>query len=517
MGLGAALLTAVQLLPGWEASQESVRSIKLSIGVLDMLNLTPERFCTLLMPYFYGGWKDYWGGGIYFEAHLFVTVTGFILALMAWRISTDPERKVLWGLIVLLGLLMVGRRTPLFLLFCNYFPLFDHFRGIGKLNVLMALCLALLAAGALEAILLKPEIVVPFFKPLWRGSVLFLFLAGIFFAAAHLGGERIFRQFLPHADSMAGSLLGTALFLGALAFLCRATLRIKSLKWVWLGLVVVECMIFAQANRSSFDLQALDQRTAAIQRTYDKDPGDYRVWMDLANYTLGAPSGLDVWGEDPMMLSRYTRFAVLTQGYDLSNELLRRPFFTQFPPSLGLLRWRYNFHEEADGLTAKRTGIPEVPRAFLVGGYEVMDETAALQKAARLDFDPRKEVLLEEDPGIPNNPGAADGRVSVKELDSDRIEVSVEASSPCLLVMSDNYSKGWRAVGYPEDAQKNYRVLPANGFQRALPLVPGSHHFLLEYRPKTFEWGLWISIVSWVLFLPILLFLGLPARKAQSL
>lgn len=512
MGVVAVLLSAVQLLPGWEASQESVRSVKLSIGVLDMLDLTPERLCTLFMPYFYGGWQDYWGGGIYFEAHLFVTVTGFVLSLMAWRTSKDPDRKLLWGAILFLVVLMVGRRTPLFLLFCKYFPLFDHFRGIGKLNVFMALSVAVLAAGAFEAILRDPQKLAGSVRALGRGSSLFFFLAGLFFAAAHFGGQKLFRQFLPHADSMTWSLLGTGFFLGVLALLCRETPRLKALKWAWWGLVAVECLVFAWVNRSSFDLRALQQKTAILQDTYQKDPGDYRVWMDLANYSLGAPAGLDVWGEDPMMLARYTRFAVLTQGYDLSDDLLRRPFFVRFPPALRLLRWRYDFHEESDGLVSKKTGFREVPRAFLVGDYQVLDEEGALEKAAKLDFDPARTVLLEQAPGFPAVKGPVKGTVTVKDQDSDHLDVTAQVPRPCLLVISDNYSTGWRASARMDPGQKEYQVLPANGFQRALPLDAGVHHFLLEYRPKTFDPGKWISGLAWLFFLPLLFFWGFRPR-----
>ncbi len=517
MGTGAVLLSAIQLLPGWEASQESVRSVKLSIGVLDMLDLTPERLCTLLMPYFYGGWKDYWGGGIYFEANLFVTVTGFLLALMAWKISADQDRKVLWGMILFLTVLMVGRRTPLFLLFCDHFPLFDHFRGIGKLNILTALCLTLLAAGAFEAILREPEKLRDVSKPLAMGSGLFLLLAGIFFTAAHFGGQRIFRQFLPHADSMAGNLLGTGLFLAALALLSRETPRRQGLRWVWWGLVAVECAAFALANRSSFDLEALKERTAAIQRTYEKDPGDHRVWMDLANYTLGAPSGLDVWGEDPMMLGRYTRFAVLTQGYDLSNDLLRRPFFVRFPPALGLLRWRYIFHEDPDGLVSKRTGLKEMPRALLVGDYRILPEEKAIEEAAQLDFDPLKTALLEKDPGFPAGKGPVKGTVRLKDLDSDHVEVRVRNAKPCLLVITDNYAKGWKVEPISGPPSPVPSVLPANGFQRGIPLGAGEHDFILEYRPSAFGAGKWISVVSWVLFLPLMLFFVLSAPERRGL
>lgn len=499
-GAGA-LLSAVQLLAGWDASRESVRASKLSIGVLDMLNLTPERLCTLFVPYFYGTWKDYWGGGIYYEANLFMTMTGAVLAVAGWRSSKDPGRKALGLLSLLLVVLMVGRRTPLFPFLCATFPLFGSFRGIGKLNILLVLCLGLLAAGTFDRIVREPEWCGKLVRPLGWGSGSFFLLAALFGLAAHGSGAWLFRQFIGHADGMVLNLLGTGTLLGVLALLSRASPRFPSLKWAWFALVLGECLVFALLHRDRFDLEALRQRTAPIQETYRKDPGDYRVWMDLANYTLGAPSGLDVWGEDPLMLSRYTRFAVRTQDYDLSDQLLTRPFYRRIDPCLGLLRWRYIFHEEEDGLKVRRTGLREAPRAFLVGAYREMDEDEAIGKAAGPGFDPVREVLLEGDPGVPTSQGSVHGEIDVKDLDSDRIEINAMTDRPAILVLTDNYSKGWKASPLSGTGQSAYRVMPANGFQRAIPLAAGSHHFLLEYRPALYVLGKWTSILSWSLFI----------------
>jgi hypothetical protein len=149
----------------------------------------------------------------------------------------------------------------------------------------------------------------------------------------------------------------------------------------------------------------------------------------------------------------------------------------------------------------EKTGLKEIPRAFLVSRFEVLDTEKVLEKTSQLRFDPRREVLLESDPGIFSSIGKSDGFLEVKDLDTDRIEVQARLTQPALLVVSDNYSRGWKARALSGSNQSSYRVMPANGFQRAVPLEAGNHHFLMEYRPTAYVTGKLISIFAWVIFL----------------
>ena len=169
----ASLLAAVQLGAGWAAASESVRSLRLSMDAMDTADMTPERLWCLLMPGFFGGWDAYWGGGIYWEGAMFVGVTGFVLALFGLRVPNRPGKKVFAGLALFLTALAVGKRTPLFPLFCYYFPLFGNFRGVGKLNIFITLCLVALAAMGLDEILRNPGKL----KCLARGSLFGAMLA----------------------------------------------------------------------------------------------------------------------------------------------------------------------------------------------------------------------------------------------------------------------------------------------------------------------------------------------------
>ncbi len=503
MAIGAGLLTAVQLSAGWEAAGESVRNRHLSMDFLNIASITPERLWCLVMPNFFGGWQNYWGGSFYWEGVLFISVTAFLLALFALGFSHHPQKKIFAGIALFLGSLAIGTHLPLFAFFCHYFPLFGHFRGVGKLNVLITLCLLALAAMGMDEIYSHPQSLEGFKRLAGWGSGLFLFTGVLFFAAPRLGGGRMFRQYLAYAGSMTLSLVFCGVLMGGLALLAWACQRRPKLRWLFAGAVFLELFFFAKSNLPFFDFRQACAKASQIRDIYARDPGDYRVSAPEPDTTLGAP-GWDIWSEDPVNSSRYTRFACATQGLDAGKDALLVPFFRQWPPALGLLRLRYVFKEESGQWKAEKTGFRETPRAFLTGHFEVLKQDEILRRTLDPRFDPTREALLESEPGIPPEEGAASSRISLKDISTDKIEVEVNSSKSALLVVTDNYSRGWKIKPFFKNAGIQYELMPVNGFQRAIPLSAGHHHFFMEYQPDFFNFGKWISIVSWICFFALL-------------
>lgn len=498
MGLGAGALTAVQLLAGWDAAWESLRGQRLPIDIVDIADMTPERLWCLLMPDFFGGWKDYWGGGFYWEGAVFVSLTGFVLALYAFKVAQHPQRKFFGWMSLFLIVLAVGKRTPLFVLFYHFFPLFGSFRGVGKLNIFITLFLAALAAMAMDVLLKDPKKLQGLAKgAAWGGGVILL-LAGSFFLAPKLGGGGLFGKFGGHAAGMTGSLFLCGVLLGLLALLSHFAPKKPVLRYGLGVLACLELFAFAWGNRPSFDFRDLEAKMSVIEKVHQDDPGEYRVLLgDLLTLSTSAQ---DIWGEDPVIPARYASFLGEALHCDANTAFLQKFTFLEYPPALGLLRLRYVFKEEGKGLSVQRLKLREAPRAFLADRWEIAEKEGIFKKAAAPSFDTVKGVLLEEDPGIQMNAGKA-GKLEVKDLSTDVIEVKAETSKPSLFVMTDNYSRGWKVSPYAyESEQQVYRVLPANGFQRAVPLEAGSHHFLLEYKPVGFTAGKCISIIAWLVF-----------------
>jgi hypothetical protein len=304
IGLGAAALSAVQLLAGWAATAESTRARVLDIDFIDIADITPERFCCLLMPNFFDGWKTYWGGGFYWEGPVFVSVTAFVLGLWALFVSKQKDKTFFSLLALILALIGVGKRTPLFALFCKYFPLFSSFRGVGKLNIFITLSLVVLAALGMDEVFKNPEKLLKLKSQIFKAAGLFLLAALVFYTAPLLGGRKLFKNFIDHAGSMTWSLSLCAATLVLIALIAWISAKRPLWRYGFLVMAFAELFIFAKSNLPFFDLDDLRREVNTIQVTYQQDPGDYRVYSGENDFPLGT-SGLGAWGNDPFAPSRY--------------------------------------------------------------------------------------------------------------------------------------------------------------------------------------------------------------------
>jgi uncharacterized membrane protein YfhO len=109
-----------------------------------------------------------------------------------------------------------------------------------------------------------------------------------------------------------------------------------------------------------------------------------------------------------------------------------------------------------------------------------------------------------------------DGSVRVTDLSSDALEIRADVPQASILLVSDGYSDGWTATPLDEDDHREYRVLPADYILRGIPLARGHHHLRLEYRPRAFVVGAWVSVVSLVVYagLAAVCFYRRPRRAA---
>ncbi len=496
MGAGMGFLCAVQLLAGWDAAGESIRSQHLTIDMLDVGDMTPERLWGLLMPDFFGNYQNYWGGGMYWEGAMAVSLTGFVLAIFGLAYSRDRRRLLFAGLGVFFTLIAIGKRGPLFIPFCKYFPLFNDFRGVGKLNILATLSLVALAAMGLDEIWEKPSLLPKLAKTSAMGTVLTGFLALAGWISLEWGGGRLFKKFPSEGSHIIQSLLLCSILFLALAFLSWGARERPWLRYGFLALAFLELFGFALNNMPSFDYRTFMNRVEVISQTYQQDPGDYRVSANNC-YAMGL-GGFDVWGEDPVVPYRYAVFASAAQNYGSYIDIFGKAFLKEPPPALGLLRLRYIFTEGPNGLVVHWTGLKETPRFFVTGQWKVLKPDEITARSIQPGFDATREALLESNPGISPGAGKLESQVKVEDLTTDEIHIDARVSQPSVLVLADNYSHGWKAAPVGPSAQAAYSVMPAYGFLRGIPLEAGEHHLLLEYQPTAFVIGKWISIFAWL-------------------
>ena len=524
MYLGAAALAAVQLLAGLEAAGESVRSSGTSHAFAAMFSFPPENFLTLLVPGFFGSMSNYWGRWYLWEMSLFIGVTGFVLAVAGAMRGSRDLRLFSVSMTLILSILALGAYTPLFDLLYRFVPGFDMFRGNSKFIFLVAMFSVMLSGIGLDTLLHDPG---------WRQRLAkVLLVAGFSLGAAGLliygssasESTGIWGQvmsavaatresYLPLARyqepafvnaagvfAAKGVLLGSGTCLLLCLILWRTRVSPRAVYLVPL-LATLEMFIFARSNRPTFDLA--DTRLPVIQQFYEAHPGDYRVLLPPNPNNAMTTGAQDLWGNDPGVLKRYAQFMNFTQGKSPEGATQYLDL-SRIHPLFGMLRLRFVFITEGGRLGVDELSSPMSRLELIQEWVLIRDRDRIFATMNSPSFDPRQKVILETAPDpVPVKPGAP-GTATITETGTDYLIVEASLPAPAILLITDTYSQGWRAVALPGSVQLDYDLLPANYILQAVPLGAGDHRLRIEYAPAGYRVGKWISVLSLTLYAGVL-------------
>lgn len=220
----------------------------------------------------------------------------------------------------------------------------------------------------------------------------------------------------------------------------------------------------------------------------------------------------DIRGYDPIAPRRYMELMSRLDGnVRVGHHLL---FRSVNAPFLDFLNVRYAFTPDLlGGRWAKLQGGNSVnlysnrgvmARAFMVYGSQLADSPAeSLEMTLAPDFDFRNSVVLEGDVAPINNaPPSLSPLVEITRYQPGEMTIEVGTAVDGILVTSDPYTSGWVARVDGVEAE----ILVANHAFRAVQVPAGDHTVTFHYRPMTFMVGGWVSGISLVLLLLVLLF-----------
>jgi hypothetical protein len=154
---------------------------------------------------------------------------------------------------------------------------------------------------------------------------------------------------------------------------------------------------------------------------------------------------------------------------------------------------------------------PGLPRARLVGAAEVVPDERAVARIMDPAFDVATTVTLPEPPPIELGGAADPGTVTWVENGLDRQVFRVEARTPALLAVSDNWYPAWRATVDGADAP----VLRANYALRAVPVPAGTHEVVMWYDGGVLRGGMIASLVG-VLLIGAMVVVARTGREARD-
>ena len=224
-------------------------------------------------------------------------------------------------------------------------------------------------------------------------------------------------------------------------------------------------------------------------------------------------------GFDGMYTKRFTEFFQTLRG-DLWNAMepacairyyLHLPALHPFFPRDE--RGGFKLVEELDELEVYENTMA-FSRAFLVGEARVVpdkDEMFAIMRDP--SFDPGQTALLEAPPPgtLPTTGTGTPGEAVVVNRTPNSVEIAVDATNDCILVLADCYFPGWKAFIEEEEAE----IFPVFYTFRGILMPKGAHTVVFRYEPWTFRLGLTLSILTLATALVTALYLLLSSKKLR--
>lgn len=525
---------SVQIVAGIAAAAEGTRRNGISYDFASMLSFPPENFLTVIAPNIYGGMRGqtYWGHEYLWEVCVYCGVAGLALATLGLARSTNPLRLPWALMIVSLMWIALGSNTPLFHILYRYVPGFNRFRAHTKFIYDAALFAAIAAGYGLDSL---------FRAGRRRGFAAAVGIAGMAIAivgailAAGLLGDSssgpwhafVVWVLRGHDDPIidAPAFLhdtqtrdGVALLLSAVILLVVAAFsglaQVKMRGYAVAVVVIIEMVAFASADVTTFHPSTVD--TPIVQRVAAADPGDYRI-LEIGtlqdNQTIHTHVS-EIWGYDPTVLGRYAEFMMYSQGRNADDASMYLDFMHD-SRMLHLFRLKYIFPNKPGLPTTITEQGATLPHAFLAANVvTVRGRDNILAEIDSPGFNIAKTAIVET-AGMSIDSGSERGTITITQDSPGVLTVTADVSGRALAVITDSYSRYWRADALPGSSQRAYRVLPADYAAIGIPLAPGHDSFRLTYMPNGLIAAAWVSTVSALALFGVTIWFLLGERKLR--
>jgi hypothetical protein len=538
--LFGAAIAAVQLLPSYELSQQSVRT---TFGYKDFLvgELEPLQILGFIMPYLLGGKFGSLEGLPFSEQGpppglLFFGFAPIVLSIFAMlRLRTQAVVPYLIATIVLSFLFALGAHTPLARLF-HAIPILGSFRGLYRILLLPAFAISILSAVAIakiesqetssDRVTLKEELLTNWQKlGKWKHIALCLYtLVGALVPTFLLGTLPLLLY-----KSRPQQLWRKALLLGSI-FAVIFSYAVNS-QWFQQSPPIAQFSPPSGYEQLKAKLQEKNQRIFTL-RGLAADKDEYPVNLSRLWGVSNAS------GYEPLMPRRYMKLLGIAEGgflqppwrikaQDRCFDICAVRYLLAPADAFGGRAfvddaWKHwKLVSQSDGVLCYENTRAR-PRFYLVAEHKDVSEQEALIaiKTSALPngavFDPETMVLIETEKqqnqthsastnetstgaseAATSKPeaaahaavGASISAIEIDKLTDEQIELSTESDFSGYLVVADQYYPGWKAS---LDGQAT-PILKANYVQRAITLPAGKHKAVFTYEPESYRSGLLIS------------------------
>jgi hypothetical protein len=474
----------------------------------------------------------YWGdlpftsGPVYFGALM------CFLFILAFFVSKGPLKWAILAGTLLTVLMSLGKHMSGFnqLLF-DYLPLLNKFRAPSSILSVTAILIPFLGAIGLKELIDRKEKGADLMKAVaWAGGItagLWIIIAFVmpsmsdFIANSdpayaqqgwNTDGLRIDRKSALQGDAFRSLLY---IILGAAAIFAFLKNWIKKpILLLAIGLFVIADE-WGIAKRYISQSDFLDKKQ--VESSYTPRPCDTEILKDGdLHYRV---HDLTV---DPFNSSRTSYFHKTIGGYHAAKlqryqDMIDRYISQGDMNVLNMLNTKYFITNDAQGQPIPRRNASALGNAWFVENIEIK-ESADAEIEAMKDFDPAQTAFIHKEfqDVVSGFDPSKNGTIQLNSYTPNKLTYQSSSTSDQLALFSEVWygpNKGWelRIDGEPAN------LIRANYVLRAAKIPAGEHTIEMEFSPKKYYLGEWISLLTSVLIIALVGYaLLLGYRKMES-
>jgi len=558
----AIVLTAIQYLPIYGNLPYGARGADRGYEFAASWSLPIAETFDLLTPNFSGGLWNYWSKNPFKLHSEYLGILPLFFAFIALvRNRKKPEVKFFFFALLITILLAWGGNTPFYRIPYYLLPGLSKFRGPGMIFFLATFSIVVLAGYGINYILKELTSTSPTKMPRFAlyaaGVILLLLIFALIGRDALAGilnpGPRL-NQFLNnHPALITGLVFATVLWLiGYLLSTAVLHRRLQPFPFVLLTALIMTLDIGINLklwNDTRGYIRAMPRPEEhfapdEVVRFLKQDTTLYRV---LPLHYERSDEG-ELWlhniystgGQIPNPLQTYQEFigaeqTVMFQANNLLNpnfmNLLNvkyvitynlpddpSPYDLQTRQIITQLKTFFSQPQFNRVFTGSRYAIYEnknyLPRAFIVPGYEIVDnKEQLLVQLMQPDFNPAHTALLYNKPDLPQADTANfNASTRITAYDANRITINASLTAPGILILSENYHPDWQVEvnGKPAPLLRAFHTL------RAVALAPGEHEITFRYDSKYFRLGTLITILAAIVMVAVSIISTLWSKQSKS-
>ena len=548
-------LSAVQLVPFIELLYHSIRRGGIPYQEATIWSFAPKDVLLFFLPDAYGYFLDmkkYWVTQCWLKT-LYTGGLPFILSSIFFIFGKG--RKLFFFLMLFSVFLSLGHYTPLYAFVFKYVPFFNGIRYPVKFLYIFILVLSITAGLGFER--LKTFSEKGEAKKLKIIFTVFSLICAFFLLFLVLGNKEI-EHFMkingidfPNFYYASVNLYNTKRFFFYLTLfflLLRVGHEVKWKGWIKVLLIVVltadlfgNMGFYGKEKTSDYfqktkvlEIISSDKwqfRTFSTSRTISMDIpiliGDGTYINYLKEKHLPSMNLLyklhDIWGIDVIHLKRTDDlYRALIDTPSISATNIIDLMSVKYVISVTIIEKDPRFeliYARLEGIQGKKEALLKentiklyrnkdpLPRGWLVRDFKIMAPDAILSALKREDFNPAREVFLEEEPkfnppsppfskgglgGFEVSTGNLRNKVDLIHESNNRLLLVAESTENAMLVLSDTYFPGWKVL--IDGREEN--IYRADYNLRAVLLGAGTHQVKFIYDPLSFKLGAIITFLG---------------------